>query len=35
MSADGFRALCAGAGVVPTLTDVDGSSLFCDIHLDG
>lgn len=31
MSADSLRAVCAGLGATPVLTEVDGSSLFCEI----
>jgi 2-polyprenyl-6-hydroxyphenyl methylase/3-demethylubiquinone-9 3-methyltransferase len=30
---EAFRALCAGLGVEPRLTEVDGSSLFCELKV--
>lgn len=32
MTADAFRTLCCRIGVTPVITEVDGSSLFCEIE---
>lgn len=31
MSADRFRSLCSAIGITPRITEVDGSSLFCEL----
>jgi 2-polyprenyl-6-hydroxyphenyl methylase/3-demethylubiquinone-9 3-methyltransferase len=33
MSAEGFESLCARVGIVPTITVVDDSSVFCEIDV--
>jgi ubiquinone/menaquinone biosynthesis C-methylase UbiE len=33
MSPEGFESLCARAGIVPTITEVDGSSVFCELFV--
>jgi SAM-dependent methyltransferase len=34
MSPAAFRAVCTDLGVTPHLTEVDDSSLFCEVHVD-
>lgn len=35
LGAEDFRSICSGLGIAPEITEVDGSSLFCEIRIPG